>query len=117
MKVELNIENDDELRSHIKDAIKGQVLSIVRDEFLEIVRSEISRKIESTNQKAFDYLFNEAMKKAITDLLRSEHGVSEWYGSFIEPIVKKHVEDISSKKDWNKLIDQAAKEKIKTLIS
>ena len=54
MQVTLNIENDEQLRSYIKDLIKGQVLSIVREELKEMIQTELERKIkgfEKTNNE------------------------------------------------------------------
>lgn len=116
MKVTLNIENDSELRLHIKDAIKGQVLSIVRDEFLQIVKDEIYKKIKGMNIDFFDRMLKESMIVAIIKLLREEHNVKEWNDSFIRVYINNYLEKIISQKDWNKVIDDLAKEKIKNLI-
>ncbi len=112
MKVTLNIENDVELRTYIKDAIKGQVLNIVREEFLEIVREELERKIKGTTKYAFKSMQQEAMTKAISDILYKEHNVLNWNTDFIEPYINKKLDNVLKNKDWNLLVNNLAKEKV-----
>lgn len=116
MKVTLNIENDVELRAYIKDAIKGQVLNIVREEFLQIVREELERKIKGTSEYAFKSMQQEAMVKATANILYQEHNTSNWNHAFIEPYVNKKLDDALKNKNWQLLVDNLAKEKVKKLI-
>lgn len=116
MKVTLNIENDVELRTYIKDAIKGQVLNIVREEFLEIVREELERKIKGTSEYAFKNMQEAAMTKAISNILYKEHNVSTWNHAFIEPYINKKLDNVLKNKDWNLLVNNLAKEKVRKLI-
>jgi hypothetical protein len=119
MKVTLNIENDAELRAYIKDTIKGQVLSIVREEFLEIVKEELERKLKGTDRQSFTNMTRDCMKQAISDILYKEHSVGGWNKDFIAPIVSEIVKGyIKNKddKDWDKMVDDLAKEKVKSLL-
>ena len=111
MKVTLNIENDAELRAYIKDAIKGQVLNIVREEFIEIVKEELERKIKGTSDYAFKNMQQEAMTKATTSILMTEHKVFSWNTDFIEPYINKRLDEVLKNKDWKLLVDNLAKEK------
>lgn len=116
MKVTLNIENDVELRAYIKDCIKGQVLSIVREEFLEIVKEELEKKIKGTSEYQFKTMQQEAMNRATSDILRTEHNVASWNQSFIEPYINKKMDEVLKHKNWELLVDTLAKEKVKKLI-
>ena len=116
MKVTLNIENDAELRTYIKDAIKGQVLNIVREEFLEIVREELERKIKGTSEYTFKIMQQEAMTKATSKILYEKHNVLNWNTDFIEPYINKKLDDVLKGKNWTLLVDSLAKEKVKKLI-
>lgn len=116
MKVTLNIENDSELRTHIKECIKGQVLSIVREEFLEIIKNELERKIKGTNDYNWNALLKSAFKEAINDILYKEHSVGSWNIDFIKPFVESKVSEAIKGKDWKQMIDSLAKEKVKALI-
>jgi hypothetical protein len=116
MKVTLNVENDAELRAHIKYLIKGQILSIVREDFLEIVKEEIERKIKGTDENLFNHLFGDAMINVISNILRDKCEVSQWSNKFIEPIILKRINPIIESKDWNKLVDGLAIEKVRKLL-
>lgn len=116
MNVTLNIENDAELRAYIKEAIKGQVLSIVREEFLQIVIDELDRKLKGTDKYNFDRMTKEAMQLAISNICYKEHNVGKWNSDFIKPIVSSLVNEAIKGKDWNKLVDDLAKEKVKSLL-
>jgi len=117
MKVTLNIENDVELRAYIKDVIKGQVLSIVREEFLEIVKEEITKKIKGSHESQFQKLFESSFVKAIQNILYKEHKVSTWNHEFIKPYVEKNIDRSLKTKDWDKLVDDLVREKVRKLIS
>ena len=45
MLVKLTIQEDAELRAHVKDMIRGQVLSITREEIAKMVLEEISKNV------------------------------------------------------------------------
>lgn len=114
MKATLNIENDAELRAHIKNAIKGQVTSIIRDEIIELAKGEIVRKVG--NSTSLDYLIRDAVKSMVKDICSKQFNVSSWGDSFIKPCVENVVKDAIKGKDWDKLINDLAKEKVKALI-
>ncbi len=114
MRVTLNIENDAELRAHVKDCIKGQVLSIVREEMLEIVKEELNRKIKGLSDANFQRVFTEAMIKNVKDILRDDYGVKEWDNKWLAPIIASIMEKYV--KDNAHLIDSLAREKVRLLI-
>jgi hypothetical protein len=116
MNVKLNIEEDKELRDYIKNCIKGQVLSITREDFVNIVTEEIERRIKGTEKRNFDYMLQQSMTQAINNILYKEHGVSAWGEGFINPIIEKYVTKAIQGKDWNKMVDELAKQKVKALI-
>ena len=116
MNVTLNIENDAELRAYIKECIKGQVLSIVRKDFVEMVQRELERKIKNTDQYNFNVMLREACKEAVAAILYKEHNVGTWSSDFIKPFVDAKIDEAIEGKDWKLIIDQLAKEKIRSLI-
>jgi hypothetical protein len=115
MNVTLNIENDAELRAYIKDCIKGQVMSIVREDFEQMVMEELERKLKAKNTYHFDQMLENAMQKAVRGILY-EQGVSDWNIEYIKPHIEQIVKKSMEGKDWNKLIDDAVKEKLRSLI-
>ena len=116
MKVTLNIEDDVELRTYIKECIKNQVLSIVREELLEIITKELDRKLKGSNGSNFERMQKEAMTIAIKGILYKEHSVSRYNSEFIKPYVEAVVKDAITGKDWKQMVDQLAKEKVRSLI-
>lgn len=116
MTVTLNIENDIELRAYIKDAIKGQVLNIVREEFIQIVKDELERKVKGKSEDYFNRMLDSAAQRAISDILYKENGVNRYNDNFIKPVVEAKVNECIANKDWSRLIDDMAKQKVKALI-
>ena len=116
MNVTLNIENDAELRAYIKDCIKGQVLAIVREEFTAMVKEEIERKIKGSDARNFERMQKEATVEAMKSILHKEHSISRYNSEFIKPYVEAVVKDAIAGKDWKQMVDQLAKEKVRSLI-
>lgn len=120
MKVTLNIEQDEQLRAAIKDAIKGQVMSVTREEINLIVKSEIGKKIANRDVQYMNRLLSESMTQIIKEILYKEHNIGNWDSTWIKPIVDKYldskVKEALKGKDWKKVIDDLAKQKIKELI-
>lgn len=117
MKVTLNIENDDELRAYIKDCIKGQVLSIVREEFKQIVQDEIERKIKGSDMRNFERMQLNATTEAIRSILSKEHSISRYNNNFIKPFIEEELKTALRNTNWNKIVEELAKEKIRLLIN
>ena len=116
MNVTLNIENDAELRAYIKDCIKGQVLSVVREEFTAMVQNELERKIKGSDARNFERMQKDATVEAMKSILYKEHSVSRYNSEFIKPYVEAVVKDAIAGKDWKQMVDQLAKEKVRSLI-
>ena len=66
MNIQLNIENDAELRNYVKDLIHGQVKSIIREEIKDILKDILSKKIKETDIPNVDFLVKEEIKNSIT---------------------------------------------------
>ncbi len=116
MRVELNIKNDEELRDYIKEAINGQVLAIVRDDVFNTVKAELHRKINLMSGDSIVNLMSSAARVVIKDILYKHFGVSEWDKTFIKPFVESIVEQNIGNTNWDKLIEDMAKDKIKKMI-
>lgn len=120
MKVTLNIQEDKELRAAIKDAIKGQVMAVTREEITQIVRDEIGKKIANKDVQYLNRLLETSMKQVIESILYSKYNVPGWYNEWIEPTITKYldskVKEALKGKDWSKVVDDLAKQKIKELI-
>jgi hypothetical protein len=117
MHITLNISSDAELRAAVKDMIKGQVTSLIREELTSLMLEEITRKIKGMETHRFDRWLQDAMTAAVKEILQREHKVAEWGTDFIKPYVMQRLNSVLlDSKDWNKLVDEMAKEKIKALM-
>lgn len=112
MNVTLNIENDEELRTYIKDMIKGQVMSIVREEFLEIIRTELNRKVKGMSSGHFDEMLKQTMKLALAEILRDNHGITKWNTDFIKPHINELIDSYLVGLNIEHLVNQAALSKV-----
>lgn len=117
MKAFINIENDQELRDHVKQLMLGQIKSITREEIGEVIREEIRLKLESErDDNWFRNLVRDRMGSAIEGILRKDFGVGEWQNNFIEPIVSKKINAELKGKDWSAVVDKLATQKIKSML-
>jgi hypothetical protein len=120
MTVTLNINNDTELRSHIKDCIKGQVLAIARSEFTDLTKEEIKKKVALISTNNFDYLLQSAFQLAAKNIIVEKCGIVDWDNSFLKPTLEKVLTERITKAingiNWDKLVNDLAREKVKSLI-
>jgi len=93
MKVTLNIENDQELRSHVKELISGQIKSIAREEVREMVKELLSKKIQDSNLPNAEYIFRDEIIKTVNNSI----GKSGWnQPNFIQTEARKVISEIVS---------------------
>jgi len=116
MKVTLNIDSDEELRSHIKEAIRGQVISLAREDAMLAIKDEFTKKVKAFSDGQFKELFNNAMHAVVKDVLQKEHKVSSWNNEFILPYVVNVLTTVLERVDWDKLVNELAVDKIKNLV-
>jgi hypothetical protein len=117
MKVTLNIENDELLRQHIKDAINGQIRSIAREEIAKTVTNEVARVLPSVvKQWGFNDSFNTFLNNAVGKLVATRSAELGFNTTFINELVNAKVEAALAGNDWKHIVDTIAKEKIKAMI-
>jgi hypothetical protein len=118
MVVSLNIENDIELRSYIKDLIRGQIKSFTQDELMTLITLEIEKKFNASNETWFNEIFKKAVEKAVEKLISSNFNIKSWNGSFIKPYIDNYLDVVfkNSRIDFEKAIADGVKEKIKKLL-
>ena len=121
MNITINIENDQELRSTIKDMIKGQVMALARDDITEILSLEIERKIKNSNSNNFDRMLNNAIEKAVEKIMRNELKISFMNDKFIQPSIDRHIDKIFGQfqltdEKIQKKIDESVKLKLKLIV-
>lgn len=98
MKLNLNIEEDKELRSYIKDMIKGQVLSVVREDVKEALNTVLNNEISKINTKIGDMILNE-IKRRVTSVLETN---TSWSETYIKKITREYINTELSKIFANK---------------
>lgn len=113
MKVELSIHDDAEMRKYIKDLIKGQIISITREELRLLAQEGLTEVLKATPLAP---LLKENMSKAIEEILRKDFDVSEWKEKFVEPIVERRLETLTSRINWENKVTQVISAKIEGLI-
>ena len=95
MKVVLNIQDDAELRAHIKDAIKGQIRSVAREEIIAILKEILVSKVPEANP---DTLLKEHIIKTVkTQLDNGSWNKPSYIQSVAREEVQKIVKEIMSK--------------------
>lgn len=87
MKLNLNIEEDKELRAYIKDMIKGQVLSIIRSEVKDCLQTVLETKVTTATTKIDEIILNEVKYKVNTVL----NGNMLWNDNYIRQVTKEYV--------------------------
>ena len=95
MKVTLNINEDAELRAHIKEAIRGQVISIAREEVVKLLGDILAQKVPTVDPE-------KVVKEEILRITRATLDNGSWgKASYIQEQarieVQKLVKEILSK--------------------
>lgn len=78
MVIKLDIQNDKELRTYIKDMIKGQVTSIAREEIKEIISEIVDKKFLPKTKEEIEKMIRDYIKYVVNDKLGfnySAHGI------------------------------------------
>lgn len=115
MKVTLNIQEDAELRNAIKEAIKGQVKSLVHDDLRKIAKDALEKKLSKAGN-GLDYIIGQAVQREVSDILHKNHNVNGWSNEFLKPFINERLNQVLASKDWNRLVDELAREKVRSLI-
>jgi uncharacterized membrane protein YheB (UPF0754 family) len=121
MYLKLNLEQDAELRTSIKNLIDQQVKSIVREQFNKIIEEEIEKKLniltQNFNNNKWMSLIQSSCNSYVNSIL-NENGVFK-YGGFSNDIEKNIKQIIFEKLDdrrFNELVSKTASEKLKKLM-
>lgn len=77
MNLHLKIEEDKELRAHVKDLIKGQVKAIIKENLNDIIKEELQGLIKGGITKRFEKVLD-------TELVRQIKEVTNFNSYFIE---------------------------------
>ena len=100
MELKLNIQNDSELRKHVKELIAGQVKYVVREEISQILNDVINTKIKDSNLPNIQFLIGDEVIKLVKNELDAK-GLSGTSYVKLEArrIVNEYVKEAFSKRD------------------
>ena len=104
MKLELNIEDDKELRDYIKNLVRGQVQSLTREDVREVLQNLFGQKFEGLNLQE---ILKEVATQQIKEIFASGMKTGYGYSGTLEGYVKQQVDGA---------IQENLKEKLKQII-
>lgn len=70
MILKLNVQEDQELRAHVKDLIRGQVKSILQDELKTMILGELKGSIRGVKESKIQKLINDAIVGCVSTLIK-----------------------------------------------
>ena len=117
MKIKIDINEDEELRTYIKGLIKQQVKAIARKEFTDMIGEALVNITKPDNVKR---LFMSRLDNISTEILRKEIDFNHYSDEFIKPhmtkIINKRINNKEFDNRLNRLSEQMIKNKLKDLI-
>jgi hypothetical protein len=114
MKVILNVQDDQELRNHIKEVIRQEITAIGREEAIELIRAELKRKVATGLVRSDTVIYN-ACVYVLSQELKTQKG-SDLILDILKLVATEKIEQQLENRDWSKVVDDLAKEKIWGLI-
>jgi len=89
MNIKINIEEDNELRASIKNAVEGQVKSLNRDEIVKSLQEEIVKKLN--NKEYMDTMVRNTIINSIGSILMKQGIIQQWQSDWIQPYVENAI--------------------------
>jgi len=89
MNIKINIEEDNELRASIKNAVEGQVKSLNRDEIVKSLQEEIVKKLN--NKEYMDTMVRNTIISSIGSILMKQGIIQQWQSDWIQPYVENAI--------------------------
>jgi len=104
MKLNINLEEDKELRAYIKDIIKGQVLSVVREDIFNIAKQAFESRVKNQGLLSVEAIFKDKIK----DIVERELKSSVWDGAGVikdeaKRLVKEKVNEFFANQKLDKI--------------
>jgi len=118
MRLHFNIEENEEFRKHIRNAIDGQIRGIVREEFTRVVNEEVQRIARFTRTQ-----LDEALKVAATRYVKHEVKKNlggdfqfNWNTDWVVDAVSKIIDNKFKQNSVDIRIDKEIDKKVKELV-
>ena len=117
MRITLNILEDKEFKTSIREAIKAEVLSITRKEIEDTVKDEIKRKIEAMDDQNLTALIASATVKAIENIMYNEFEPHKMRENIVVPLIKSKADYLFSDEYLTAMTRKLLQEKMEKIIS
>lgn len=115
MLIKVNLEEDAELRSAIKDMVRGQIKSVIREDLDAMIKDELERKLKARTGINFDYLVKAAVDQNVKGIV-----MNDIYPAYREIMTKRldvAITEAIEKKDWSTVITAKVSEKIGRIVT
>ncbi len=86
MNIKINIEEDEDLRNFIKNAIEGQVRAINREDVLSSLKEEVAKKI--TKDRILE-IAESQLRTGMIDVVLKAGVIQKWNTDWIKPYIEK----------------------------
>jgi len=116
MKVTLKVNDDAEMRAHLKELITNQINAMGREEIKGIFEAEMVRKIKLLNNGKMEDYIMDLVRKVIKDAFSAGSVQATLNSEIIAPIIHERVTAALAVKNWDKVIDEAASLKLRRMI-
>lgn len=119
LKVQLNVQEDAELRAAIKDMVRGSLTSIVRDEISDMVKEIMVPRIDKFDLKSQQ--FDKVLRSVVSDKLSQEgfatYSIRDAAKSIIDELIKDRIKKTFTEDNINALVKEAFEKHMRALIS
>jgi type III secretory pathway lipoprotein EscJ len=120
MKLEINIEQSDAMRSEIKKLIEAQVRNIAREEIAKVINEVAQRKVDDLTSRMSDTRMNNLIQAGISIYVKQEMFKLGVFSDYLAGKVQDSLIEIVSlkldDKKFDSIVDKAAKEKVRQMI-
>ncbi len=117
MKITLDINDDIELRSHVKSLVRTQLLAIAREEYITIIQEELVRKVKNISDQDFKNIIREIFQGIARQVFFEREKAREWDYSWVKPHIEDIINKLVVKQDWEHTVKAVLASKISNLLT
>jgi len=117
MKINIDLQEDRELRNEVKNMVRGQVKKIIKEELSSIIADELmSPDKKNYYQTRLGKLYDEEMKIMVKSEIACTRISREFNKEFIVPEIKKHMASYIKDIKLTILVKNVAKEMLSEML-
>lgn len=117
MQLNINFDSSDEIGRILIPLIKDKTNSFEFEKIQELFEEQVRAYFEKLSAHEKHLIVMDATTKVITKILFQEFKVSEWNTTLIQPFIENIVNEALKNKDWDKLADDLAMDKLRNLLN